>query len=46
MLMFRRGLCKMHGEAHVDGVLVAEADLSAVIVDRDEAGAVPVEKKK
>jgi UDP-3-O-[3-hydroxymyristoyl] N-acetylglucosamine deacetylase/3-hydroxyacyl-[acyl-carrier-protein] dehydratase len=34
MLMFRRGLCKMHGEAHVDGVLVAEADMTAVIVDR------------
>jgi UDP-3-O-[3-hydroxymyristoyl] N-acetylglucosamine deacetylase/3-hydroxyacyl-[acyl-carrier-protein] dehydratase len=34
MLMFRRGLCKMHGEAHVDGVLVAEADMTAVVVDR------------
>ena len=34
MLMFRRGLCKMHGEAHVDGILVAEADMTAVIVDR------------
>ena len=34
MTLFRRGMCKMHGEAHVDGVLVAEADMSAVIVDR------------
>lgn len=34
MSVFRRGLCKMHGEAHVDGVLVAEADMSAVVVDR------------
>ncbi len=34
MLMFRRGLCKMRGEAHVDGVLVAEADMTAVVVDR------------
>jgi UDP-3-O-[3-hydroxymyristoyl] N-acetylglucosamine deacetylase / 3-hydroxyacyl-[acyl-carrier-protein] dehydratase len=34
MSIFRRGLCKMHGEAHVDGVLVAEADMTAVVVDR------------
>ena len=34
MLMFRRGLCKMHGEAVVDGVLVAEADMTAVVIDR------------
>jgi beta-hydroxyacyl-ACP dehydratase FabZ len=34
MTMFRRGLCKMRGEAQVDGVLVAEADMSAVVVDR------------
>jgi UDP-3-O-[3-hydroxymyristoyl] N-acetylglucosamine deacetylase / 3-hydroxyacyl-[acyl-carrier-protein] dehydratase len=34
MTMFRRGLCKMRGEAQVDGVLVAEADMTAVIVDR------------
>jgi UDP-3-O-[3-hydroxymyristoyl] N-acetylglucosamine deacetylase / 3-hydroxyacyl-[acyl-carrier-protein] dehydratase len=34
MTMFRRGICKMHGEAQVDGVLVAEADMTAVIVDR------------
>jgi UDP-3-O-[3-hydroxymyristoyl] N-acetylglucosamine deacetylase / 3-hydroxyacyl-[acyl-carrier-protein] dehydratase len=34
MVMFRRGICKMRGEAYVDQVLVAEADMSAVIVDR------------
>ncbi|MBU0507265.1 bifunctional UDP-3-O-[3-hydroxymyristoyl] N-acetylglucosamine deacetylase/3-hydroxyacyl-ACP dehydratase [bacterium] len=36
MSLFRRGLCKMHGEAHVDGVLVAEADMTAVVMDREE----------
>jgi UDP-3-O-[3-hydroxymyristoyl] N-acetylglucosamine deacetylase/3-hydroxyacyl-[acyl-carrier-protein] dehydratase len=34
MSLFRRGLCKMHGEAFVDGVLVAEADMTAVVVER------------
>lgn len=34
MLMFRRGMCKMHGEARVEDVLVAEADMSAIVVDR------------
>lgn len=34
MNLFRRGLCKMHGEAFVDGVLVAEADMTAVVVER------------
>jgi UDP-3-O-[3-hydroxymyristoyl] N-acetylglucosamine deacetylase/3-hydroxyacyl-[acyl-carrier-protein] dehydratase len=34
MQIFRRGMCKMRGEARVDDVLVAEADLSAVVVDR------------
>ena len=34
MLMFRRGICKMKGVAHVDGNLVAEAEMQAVIVDR------------
>lgn len=34
MLMFRRGICKMKGMAHVDGSLAAEADMQAVIVDR------------
>jgi len=34
MLMFRRGICKMKGEAYVDGNLAAEAEMQAVIVDR------------
>ncbi|RPH91932.1 3-hydroxyacyl-ACP dehydratase FabZ, partial [candidate division KSB1 bacterium] len=34
MNLFRRGLCKMRGEAFVDGVLVAEADMTAVVVDK------------
>jgi beta-hydroxyacyl-ACP dehydratase FabZ len=34
MSLFRRGLCRMHGEAFVDGVLVAEADMTAVVVER------------
>lgn len=34
MLLFRRGICKMKGEARVDGVLVAEADMTAVVVDK------------
>ncbi|MFZ5434260.1 MAG: bifunctional UDP-3-O-[3-hydroxymyristoyl] N-acetylglucosamine deacetylase/3-hydroxyacyl-ACP dehydratase [Calditrichota bacterium] len=36
MSLFRRGLCKMRGEAHVDGVLVAEAEMTAVVVDREQ----------
>ena len=34
MSFFRRGICKMKGEAFVDGTLVAEAEMAAVIVDR------------
>ncbi|MFH1011292.1 MAG: bifunctional UDP-3-O-[3-hydroxymyristoyl] N-acetylglucosamine deacetylase/3-hydroxyacyl-ACP dehydratase [bacterium] len=34
MQMFRRGMCKMRGEARVDDVVVAEADMSAIVVDR------------
>ncbi len=34
MTMFRRGICRMKGVAHVDGNLVAEAEMQAVIVDR------------
>lgn len=34
MVNRRRAICKMHGEAYVDGKLVCEADLTAVIVDR------------
>ncbi len=32
----KKKICQMHGEAFVDGVLVAEADLMASIVDRKE----------
>lgn len=34
MVLFRRGICKMKGVAHVDGNLVAEAEMLAAIVDR------------
>jgi UDP-3-O-[3-hydroxymyristoyl] N-acetylglucosamine deacetylase/3-hydroxyacyl-[acyl-carrier-protein] dehydratase len=34
MLQFRRHVCKMRGQAFVDGNLVSEADLMARIVDR------------
>ena len=34
MLQFRRGVCKMKGKGFVDGVLVAEAELMASIVDK------------
>jgi UDP-3-O-[3-hydroxymyristoyl] N-acetylglucosamine deacetylase/3-hydroxyacyl-[acyl-carrier-protein] dehydratase len=34
LLLFRRGFCKMKGEARVDGVLVAEADMTAAVVDK------------
>ncbi|MFO7893533.1 MAG: bifunctional UDP-3-O-[3-hydroxymyristoyl] N-acetylglucosamine deacetylase/3-hydroxyacyl-ACP dehydratase [Longimicrobiales bacterium] len=34
MLQFRRHVCRMKGEAFVDGQLVAEAELMARIVDR------------
>jgi UDP-3-O-[3-hydroxymyristoyl] N-acetylglucosamine deacetylase/3-hydroxyacyl-[acyl-carrier-protein] dehydratase len=34
MQNFRRGMCKMRGEAYVDGVLVSEADMTALVVDR------------
>jgi UDP-3-O-[3-hydroxymyristoyl] N-acetylglucosamine deacetylase/3-hydroxyacyl-[acyl-carrier-protein] dehydratase len=32
----KKKICQMHGEAFVDGVLVAEADMMASIVDRGE----------
>ncbi|MCB9357117.1 MAG: bifunctional UDP-3-O-[3-hydroxymyristoyl] N-acetylglucosamine deacetylase/3-hydroxyacyl-ACP dehydratase [Calditrichaeota bacterium] len=35
MVLFRRGICKMKGTAHVDNTLVAEADLTAAVVDRE-----------
>lgn len=34
MVMFRRGICKMKGRAFVGGKLAAEADMTAVVVDR------------
>jgi UDP-3-O-[3-hydroxymyristoyl] N-acetylglucosamine deacetylase/3-hydroxyacyl-[acyl-carrier-protein] dehydratase len=34
MRSLRRGMCTMQGYAYVDGVLVAEAELSSVIVER------------
>ncbi|MBU1936131.1 3-hydroxyacyl-ACP dehydratase FabZ, partial [bacterium] len=34
MSMFRRNICKMSGIARVEDVIVAEADLSAVVIDR------------
>lgn len=35
MLLFRRGICKMKGTAHIDGALVAEAEMTAAVVDRE-----------
>ncbi len=34
LLQFRRGICRMRGEAFVDGKVVAEADLMARAMDR------------
>lgn len=34
MILYRRNLCKMKGQAFVDGNLVAEAEMQAVVVDR------------
>lgn len=34
MLLFRRGICKMKGTAHVDDTLVAEAEMTAAVIDR------------
>jgi UDP-3-O-[3-hydroxymyristoyl] N-acetylglucosamine deacetylase/3-hydroxyacyl-[acyl-carrier-protein] dehydratase len=34
LLQFRRGICRMRGEAYVAGQLVAEAELMARVVDR------------
>jgi beta-hydroxyacyl-ACP dehydratase FabZ len=42
ILQIRRQLCRMRGAAYVDGKLVAEAELSSVVVDRDPAGAADV----
>lgn len=34
MLLFRRGICKMKGAAYVDQTLVAEAEMTAAVIDR------------
>lgn len=36
LLMFKRGICKMKGEAYVDGELVCSAELTASIVPKSE----------
>lgn len=38
ILQIRRPLCRMKGAAYVEGNLVAEAELSSVVVDRDPSG--------
>ncbi len=38
LLQLRRQVCRMRGEASVEGKLVAEAELSSVVVDRDPEG--------
>lgn len=38
ILQLRRQVCRMKGVAYVDGNLVAEAELSSVVVDRNPAG--------
>ncbi|MBM3262963.1 MAG: bifunctional UDP-3-O-[3-hydroxymyristoyl] N-acetylglucosamine deacetylase/3-hydroxyacyl-ACP dehydratase [candidate division Zixibacteria bacterium] len=38
MIKFRLRTCKMHGKAFVDDDLVAEADLMATVVDREQPG--------
>ncbi len=40
VLQLRRQLCRMRCTAYVDGKLVAEAQLSSVVVDRDPTGPV------
>jgi hypothetical protein len=37
MIRRRSNSCRMFGKAYVDGDLVAEAELMALIADRDEA---------
>ncbi len=38
LLQQRRLMCRMRGEASVEGKLVAEAELSSIMVDRDPGG--------
>jgi beta-hydroxyacyl-ACP dehydratase FabZ len=40
ILQLRRQMCRMKGAAYVDGKLVAEAQMSSVVVDRDPTGPV------
>jgi beta-hydroxyacyl-ACP dehydratase FabZ len=40
ILQLRRQMCRMKGGAYVDGKLVAEAEMSSVVVDRDPTGPV------
>ncbi|MFB3819930.1 MAG: 3-hydroxyacyl-ACP dehydratase FabZ [Candidatus Methylomirabilales bacterium] len=35
VLQLRRQVCRMRGEAYVEGKLVAEAELSSIVVDRN-----------
>jgi len=41
-LQFRRQVCRMKGEAMVEGKVAVEADMSAIVVDRDPAEQPPV----
>ncbi len=38
VLQQRRQVCRMRGEAFVEGQRVAEAELSCIVVDRDQTG--------
>jgi len=40
ILQHRRQMCRFKGAAYVDGNLVAEAEMSSVVVDRDPTGPV------
>jgi beta-hydroxyacyl-ACP dehydratase FabZ len=39
VLQVRRQVCRMHADAFVEGKRVAEAELSCIVVDRDQAEA-------
>jgi beta-hydroxyacyl-ACP dehydratase FabZ len=41
-LQFRRQVCRMKGEAMVEGKVAVEADMSAIVVDRDPAERPPI----
>jgi 3-hydroxymyristoyl/3-hydroxydecanoyl-(acyl carrier protein) dehydratase len=38
ILQLRRQMCRMRGEATVDGKVAAEAEMSSIVVDRDPEG--------